>query len=75
MWLFNNQILDSDDKIRKNIKNVYVKILSDKAKNETIIRGKVDCAIQIEYTFGNRHKYQIIKSNQYQNLTNKNYNL
>jgi DNA sulfur modification protein DndD len=62
LWLFNNQILDSDDKIRKNIKDIYVKIVSDKAKNETKIREKVDCAIQIEYTFGNRHKYQIIKS-------------
>ena len=23
LWLFNNQILDSDDKIRKNIKDIY----------------------------------------------------
>ena len=62
LWLFNDQILDSDDKIRKNIKDVYVKIVSDKAKFETQIRDTVDCAIQIEYTFGSRHKYQIIKS-------------
>jgi DNA sulfur modification protein DndD len=62
LWLFNGQILDSDDKIRKNIKDIYVKIVSDKAKNEIAIRGTVDCAIQIEYTFGKRHKYQIVKS-------------
>jgi DNA sulfur modification protein DndD len=62
LWLFSDQILDSDDKIRKSIKDIYVKIVSDKAKNETTIRDKVDCAILIEYTFGNRHKYQIIKS-------------
>lgn len=62
LWLFNDQILDSDDKIRKNIKDIYVKIVSDKAKFETRIRDTVDCAIQIEYTFGRRHKYQIIKS-------------
>lgn len=62
LWLFNDQVLDSDDKIRKNIKDVYVKILSDKAKNETQIRDKVDCAIQVEYTYGKLHKFQIIKS-------------
>ena len=62
LWLFDDQILDSDDKISKNIKDVYVKIISDKAKNETPIRGIVSCAIQIEYTHGKLHKYQIIKS-------------
>jgi DNA sulfur modification protein DndD len=62
LWLFDDQILDSDDKVRKSIKDIYVKIVSDKAKNETSIRDSVDCAIQIEYTFGSRHKYQIIKS-------------
>ncbi|PKG52927.1 ATP-binding protein [Olleya sp. 1-3] len=62
LWLFNDQVLDSDDKIRKNIKDVYVKILSDKAKNETQIRDTVDCAIQVEYTYGKLHKFQIIKS-------------
>lgn len=62
LWLFNNQILDSDDKIRKNIKDIYVKIVSDKAKHETTLRDTVDCAIKVEYTFGSRHKYQIIKS-------------
>lgn len=62
LWLFNDQVLDSDDKIRKNIKDVYVKIVSDKAKNETSVRGTIDCAIQIEYTHGSLHKYQIIKS-------------
>ena len=62
LWLFNNQILDSDDKISKNIKDVFVKIISDKAKSETPIRGTVECGIKIEYTFGLRYKYQIIKS-------------
>ena len=62
LWLFNDQVLDSDDKIRKNIKDVYVKIVSDKAKNERAIRDTVDCAIQIEYTHGKLHKFQIIKS-------------
>ena len=62
LWLFNDQILDSDDKIRKAIKDIYVKIVSDKAKKETSIRDTLDCAIKIEYTNGKRYKYQIIKS-------------
>mgnify|MGYP001208656939 CR=1 FL=1 len=62
LWLFDDQILDSDDKNRKNIKDTYVKIVSDKAKHETSLRDTVDCAIKIEYTFGSRYKYQITKS-------------
>ncbi|UPT70969.1 MAG: ATP-binding protein [Flavobacterium sp. JAD_PAG50586_2] len=62
LWLFDDMVLDSDDKRRKSIKEMYVKIISDKAKSETPVRQKVDCAIQIEYTFGERFKYQIIKS-------------
>lgn len=62
LWLFNDQILDSDDKIFKNVKDVFVKILSDKAKNEASLQERIDCGIQIEYTFGTRYKYQIIKS-------------
>jgi len=62
LWLFYDQILDSDDKIRKNIKDVYVKIVSDKAKVETSLRETIECAVQIDYTYGKLHKYQIIKS-------------
>ena len=62
LWLFDDVVLDSDDKRPKGIKDMYVKIVSDKAKSETLVRQKVDCAIQIEYTFGDRFKYQIIKS-------------
>jgi len=61
IWLFYDQILDSDDKIKKNIKDVAVKIISDKAKNETSIGDNVDTGIQIEYSTG-RFKYQITKS-------------
>jgi DNA sulfur modification protein DndD len=62
LWLFNNQILDSDDKAPKNIENIYVKVVSDKAKNETPIGDIVDCGIEIEYTYGTRFKYRLIKS-------------
>jgi len=61
LWLFYDQILDSDDKIKKGIKDVAVKIISDKAKNETAIGDSVETGIQIEYSTG-RWKYQITKS-------------
>jgi DNA sulfur modification protein DndD len=61
LWLFYDQILDSDDKIKKSIKDAAVKIISDKAKNETSIGNSVDCGIQIEYSTG-RYKYKIKKS-------------
>jgi DNA sulfur modification protein DndD len=62
LWLFEDKVLDSDDKTKKNIRDVYVKVVSDKAKFETDIQGKVSCGIQLEYTSGDRVKYQIIKS-------------
>ena len=62
LWLFDDQVLDSDDKVQKSIKSICVKVLSDKAKNETDKYGHVKCGIQIEFTFGSRYKYQIIKS-------------
>lgn len=61
LWLFYDQVLDSDDKIKKGIKNIAVKIISDKAKNETPIGDQVETGIQIEYSTG-RHKYRIKKS-------------
>lgn len=61
LWLFYDQILDSDDKIKKGIKDIAVKIISDKAKNETPIGESVETGIQIEYSTG-RWKYQITKS-------------
>ncbi|MXV38349.1 AAA family ATPase [Flavobacteriaceae bacterium Ap0902] len=61
LWLFYDQILDSDDKKKKNVKDIAVKIISDKAKNETPIGDQVQSGIKIEYSTG-RYKYQITKS-------------
>ena len=61
LWLFYDQVLDSDDKQKKNIKDFAVKVISDKAKNETDIGEKVQTGIKIEYSTG-RYKYQITKS-------------
>ena len=61
LWLFYDQVLDSDDKIKKNVKDFAVKIISDKAKNETSIGDHVQTGIKIEYST-ERYKYQITKS-------------
>lgn len=61
LWLFYDQVLDSDDKQKKNVKDFAVKIISDKAKNETSIGNQVQTGIKIEYSTG-RYKYQIVKS-------------
>lgn len=62
LWLFEDVILDSDDKKRKTVKSAFVKIISDKAKYEVPIQGKITCGIQIEYTQADRLKFQITKS-------------
>lgn len=61
LWLFYDQVLDSDDKTKKSVKDIAVKVISDKAKNETAIGDSVETAIQVEYSTG-RYKYQIRKS-------------
>lgn len=61
LWLFYDQVLDSDDKQKKSVKDFAVKIISDKAKNETSIGDKVQTGIKIEYSTG-LFKYQIVKS-------------
>lgn len=62
LWLFYDQILDSDTKQKINIKNAGVKIISDKAKNETAVGDYITCGVCVEYTSGTRYKYKIIKS-------------
>lgn len=61
LWLFNDQILDSDDKNMKNISHAAVKIVSDKAKYETTEKNSVLSGIRVEYS-DDRFQYEIIKS-------------
>jgi DNA sulfur modification protein DndD len=61
LWLFYDEILDSDTKTRKNIKNQAVKVCSDKAKNEASVNDLVNCSVAIEFT-NNRHRYRICKA-------------
>ena len=61
LWLFYDKVLNSDDKKTYPVKDFAVKIISDKAKNETSIGESVETGIKIEYSTG-RYKFKIVKS-------------
>jgi DNA sulfur modification protein DndD len=60
LWIFYDEILDSDTKTRKNIKNQAVKVCSDKAKNEAVVNELIECNVAIEFT-DNKFRYRICK--------------
>lgn len=60
LWIFYDEILDSDTKTRKNIKNQAVKVCSDKAKNEAAVNDLIECNVAIEFS-DNRFRYRISK--------------
>lgn len=60
LWIFYDEILDSDTKTRKNIKNQAVKVCSDKAKNEAAVNDLIECNVAIEFS-DNRYRYRICK--------------
>ncbi|RYU91805.1 ATP-binding protein [Emticicia agri] len=60
LWIFYDEILDSDTKTRKTIKNQAVKVCSDKAKYEAIVNDLIDCNVAIEFS-DNRFRYRICK--------------
>lgn len=60
LWLFYDELLDSDSKQRKNIKNQAVKVVSDKAKNDATINEPIECGIALEFS-DNRYRYRISK--------------
>lgn len=62
LWIFNDEVLDSETKNKTSIKNSFLKIISDKAKAEISKNDTVHCGVEVEYTSGTRYKYQIIKS-------------
>lgn len=61
LWLFYDEVLDSDIKQKVAIKAGAVKIISDKAKAETEIGQTVECGVRIQYS-DSRYRYQIVKS-------------
>jgi len=60
LWLFYDEVLDSDTKQRKNIKNQAVKVVSDKAKNEASINDLIECGVALEFS-DKRFRYRISK--------------
>lgn len=60
LWIFYDEILDSDTKNRRNIKNQAVKVCSDKAKNEAAVNDLIDCNVALEFC-DNRFRYRICK--------------
>lgn len=61
LWLFKDEVLDSDNKISVSIKNAALKVISDRAKIETSKDSIVECAIRVTYS-DKRFSYEIIKS-------------
>ncbi|WP_266202767.1 AAA family ATPase [Pontibacter kalidii] len=60
LWIFYDEVLDSDTKTRKNIKNQAVKVCSDKAKYEAAVNDIIECNVAIEFS-DNRFRYRINK--------------
>ncbi|GAO29930.1 AAA family ATPase [Geofilum rubicundum] len=60
LWIFYDEILDSDTKTRKNIKNQAVKICSDKAKNEAAVNDLIEINVALEFS-DIRFTYRICK--------------
>ncbi|MEB2786811.1 AAA family ATPase [Algoriphagus persicinus] len=60
LWIFYDEILDSDSKTRKNIKSQAVKVCSDKAKNEAAVNDLIECNVAFEFS-DKRYRYRICK--------------
>jgi DNA sulfur modification protein DndD len=60
LWMFYDEILDSDTKTRKNIKNQAVKVCSDKAKFEAAVNDLIECNVVIEFS-DKLFRYRICK--------------
>jgi len=60
LWIFYDEVLDSDTKTRKNIKNQAVKVCSDKAKNDASVNDLIDCSVALEFS-DKRFRYRISK--------------
>jgi len=61
LWVFYDELLDSDTKTQKGIKLMAVKTVSDSAKNELSAGDTVNCGVKIEFQ-DSRFFYEIEKS-------------
>jgi DNA sulfur modification protein DndD len=49
LWVFYDELLDSDTKITRSIRAMSIKTISDLAKSETEIGNSVKCGVRIEF--------------------------
>ncbi len=70
LWVFYNELLDSDLKIRRSIESMAVKTISDMAKNETSLGDSVNCGVRVEFK-DSRFTYQIEKNFTATKISNK----
>lgn len=61
LWVFYDELLDSDIKARRPIESMAIKTISDKAKNEVAIGNSVTCGVCVEFQ-DTRKIYKIVKS-------------
>lgn len=60
LWIFYDEILDSDTKSRKNIRNQAVEVCSDKAKNEAAVNELIESHVALEFS-DKQYRYRICK--------------
>ena len=61
LWLFGDEVLDSDTKSKPSIRAAALKILSDKAKKEVDKGKEVQCGIRVRYK-DSKFEYEITKA-------------
>ncbi|WP_346861162.1 AAA family ATPase [uncultured Draconibacterium sp.] len=60
LWIFYDEMLDSDIKSRRSIESMAVKTISDMAKNESSTGDTIECGVIVEFK-DTRFTYQVEK--------------
>ena len=60
LWIFYDEMLDSDIKGRRSIESMAVKTISDMAKNESSVGDLIECGVRVEFQ-DTRFTYQVEK--------------
>lgn len=60
LWIFYDEMLDSDIKGRRSIESMAVKTISDMAKNESLVGNVIECGVIVEFQ-DTRFTYQVEK--------------
>ena len=62
-WILKDEVIDSDKETNKivKVKTIMAKMISDKAKNETLLNSDVKCGVRITYS-DDQYEYEVEKS-------------